>query len=63
MNFKIKGGVPKGYEATEYRPVKKGELYLVVGRERNYPMKWSASTESFVEVVILVNKKQDKPGE
>lgn len=58
MDFKIKGGVPKDYKATEYRRVKKGELYLVVGRERNYPMKWSANVESFVEVVILIKEKK-----
>lgn len=58
MNFKIKGGVPKGYKATEYRRVKKGELYLVVGRERNYSMKWHSYGESFVEVVILVKDKK-----
>jgi len=57
MDFKIKGGVPKGYRATEYRRVKKGELYLVVGRERNYPMKWKANVDSSIEVVILVKEK------
>ena len=58
--MKIVGGVPEGYIATEYRRVKKGELYLIIGRERNYPMKWSANSESYIEVVILL--KVDKSG-
>ena len=53
MNFEITGGVPEGYKATGYRKVKKGELYLIVCRERNYSMKWHSYTESFVEVIIL----------
>jgi len=59
MNFEITGGVPEGYKAIGYRKVKKGELYLVVGRERNYSMKWHSNVESFVEVVILVKNKQE----
>ena len=61
MNFEIVGGVPEGYKAIGYRKVKKGELYLVVGRERNYPMKWKANVDSFIEVVILV--KENKNGD
>lgn len=58
MDFEIVGGVPDGYKATGYRKVKKGELYLVIGRERNYSMKWHSYGESFVEVVILVKDKK-----
>lgn len=52
--------MPKGYKATEYRRVRKGELYLIIGRERNYPMKWQAKVDSFIEVVILVKEKQER---
>ena len=58
--MKIVGGVPKGYEATEYRRVKQNELYLVIGVDRNYPMKWSCRNDSLNERIILVKNKQDR---
>ena len=58
MDFEIAGGVPKGYEAIEFRKVKYGELYLVIGIDRNYPMKWSSRIVSLNERIIL---KKTKP--
>ena len=53
MNFEIIGGVPEGYKATGFRTVKKGELYLVIGIDRNYSMKWSSRIPSLNERIIL----------
>ena len=58
MDFEIAGGVPEGYEAIEFRKVKYGELYLVIGIDRNYPMKWSSRIVSLNERIIL---KKTKP--
>lgn len=58
MDFEITGGVPEGYKATGYRKVKKGELYLVIGIDRNYPMKWSSRIPSLNERIILKKTKQ-----
>ncbi len=57
MNFKITGGVPEGYKAIAFRKVKKGERYLVIGIDRNYPMKWSSRTDSLNERIILEKTK------
>ena len=53
MNFEITGGVPEGYKATAFRKVKKGELYLVIGIDRNYSMKWSSRIPSLNERIVL----------
>ncbi len=58
--MKIVGGVPKGYKATEYRRVKQNELYLVIGVDRNYPMKWSCRNDSLNERIVLVKNKQSR---
>lgn len=58
--MKIIGGVPKGYEATEYRPVKQNEIYLVIGVDRNYPMKWSCKNDSLNERIILEKQTEEE---
>lgn len=58
--MKIVGGVPKGYKATEYRRVKQNEIYLVIGVDRNYPMKWSCRNESLNERIILEKQTEKK---
>lgn len=57
MNFEIAGGVPDGYKAIEFRKVKQNEIYLVMGRQKNYAMKWSSRSESLNERIILKNIK------
>lgn len=57
--MEIFGGVPQGYKATEYRRVKQNELYLVIGVDRNYPMKWSCRADSLNERVILTKTKTE----
>ena len=58
MNFEIAGGVPDGYKAISFRKVKHNEIYLVMGRQKNYAMKWSSRSQSLDERIIL---KKIKP--